>query len=60
MPLNPLEPRESAIFMNFLEPEMLKDLFDFSKKRSGKEAVIFYLFYIGCFALLTLALNGQA
>ena len=46
--------------MNFLEPEMLKDLFDFSKKRSGKEAVIFYLFYIGCFALLTLALNGQA
>lgn len=42
-------------FIEFLEPAMLRDLFDFSKKRSGKDAVIFYLFYMGCFALLTLA-----
>lgn len=34
---------------------MLRDLFDFSKKRTGKDAVVFYLFYVGCFALITLA-----
>lgn len=34
---------------------MLRDMFDFSKKRSGKDAVVFYLFYMGCFALLSLA-----
>lgn len=36
---------------------MLKDLFDFSKKRSGKDAVVFYLFYVGCFALVMLAFD---
>lgn len=39
---------------------MLRDLFDFSKKRSGIEAVIFYVFYMGCFALLSVALGFQA
>ncbi len=39
---------------------MLRDMFDFSKKRTGKDAVIFYLFYMGCFALLSLALSAQA
>ena len=34
---------------------MLRDLFDFSKKRTGKDAVVFYLFYMGCFALVSLA-----
>ncbi len=38
---------------------MLKNLFDFSKQRSGKDAVIFYVFYVGCFALLTIALGGE-
>lgn len=36
---------------------MLKDLFDFSKRRSGKDAVTFYLFYAGCFAILSIALG---
>ncbi len=36
---------------------MLKDLFDFSKKRTGKEAAVFYIFYMGCFALVTLAFD---
>lgn len=48
---------EFTEFIEFLEPAMLRDLFDFSKKRSGKDAVIFYLFYMGCFALLTLAVD---
>lgn len=38
---------------------MLKDLFDFSKQRSGKDAALFYVFYVGCFILLTIALGGQ-
>lgn len=37
---------------------MFKDLFDFNKKRTTKEAVVFYLFYLGCFALLSIALQG--
>ena len=36
---------------------MLKDLFDFSKKRTAKEAALFYVFYMGCFALVTLAFD---
>jgi len=36
---------------------MFRDLFDFSKPRTGKEAVVFYLFYMGCFALLSIALG---
>ncbi len=39
---------------------MLRDLFDFSKKRTGLDAVVFYLFYLGCFALITVALGAQA
>ena len=39
---------------------MLRDLFDFSKKRTGVDAVVFYLFYLGCFALITMAFGGQA
>lgn len=38
---------------------MLRDLFDFSKRRTGKDAVIFYMFYVGCFVLLTIALGGE-
>jgi hypothetical protein len=38
---------------------MLKNLFDFSKRRTGKDAVIFYVFYVGCFVLLTIALGGD-
>ncbi len=37
----------------------LRDLFDFSKKRTGLEAAVFYLFYLGCFALITLVMNGD-
>ena len=39
------------------ELKMLKDLFDFSKKRTAKEAALFYVFYMGCFALVTLAFD---
>ncbi len=38
---------------------MFKDLFDFSKHRTGKDAVMFYLFYVGCFALISVALGVQ-
>jgi hypothetical protein len=38
---------------------MLKDLFDFSKRRTGKEAVIFYLFYAGCFTIISIALGFE-
>ncbi len=38
---------------------MLKDLFDFSKRRTGKDAAIFYLFYIGCFTILSIALGFE-
>ncbi len=36
---------------------MLKEMFDFSKKRTPVEAVLFYLFYAGCFAVLSIALG---
>lgn len=36
---------------------MLRDMFDFSKKRSGKEAVVFYLFYVGCLMLICVAMG---
>lgn len=42
-----------------MEEKMLKDLFDFSKRRSGKDAILFYVFYVGCFVLLTIALGGE-
>jgi hypothetical protein len=38
---------------------MLKNLFDFSKRRTGKDAVIFYVFYVGCFVLLSIALGAE-
>lgn len=38
---------------------MLRDMFDFSKKRSGKDAVLFFLFYVGCFAILSVALGFE-
>jgi hypothetical protein len=38
---------------------MLKNLFDFSKRRSGKDAVIFYVFYVGCFVILSIALGME-
>lgn len=38
---------------------MLRDLFDFSKKRTITEAIVFYLFYAGCFALVSLAFKGS-
>jgi hypothetical protein len=37
----------------------LKDIFDFSKQRQGLDAVLFYLFYVGCFALVSIALTGS-
>lgn len=36
----------------------LRDFFDFSKQRKGTEAVIFYVFHMGCFGLLTVALGA--
>lgn len=36
---------------------MLRNLFDFSKRRTGKDAVLFYMFYVGCFVLLSIALG---
>ena len=36
---------------------MLKEMFNFSKKRSAAEAVVFFLFYVGCFTLLSIALG---
>lgn len=45
------------LVLNAIERAMLKDLFDFSKKRSGVGAVVFYLFYVGCFAILSIALG---
>jgi hypothetical protein len=47
----------SQNLLSFWSHAMLRDLFDFSKKRNGKDAVVFYLFYMGCFALLTLAVD---
>lgn len=41
---------------------MFKDLFDFGKDRTIKEAVLFYAFHTGVFLLVTTALghlNGQ-
>lgn len=40
--------------------DMFRDLFDFSKKRTGLEAVIFFMFYLGCFALISALMQGQA
>lgn len=36
---------------------MLKNFFDFSKKRSLVDAVLFYFFYVGCFVILSIALG---
>lgn len=38
---------------------MLKDFFDFSKQRSGGEAVLFYLFFVGCLALISVLFDIQ-
>lgn len=35
----------------------LRDFFDFSKQRKGLDAVIFYVFHMGCFGLLSVALS---
>ena len=37
---------------------MLKDPFDFKKKRNFKEAIVFGLFYIGCFAIISSVLES--
>lgn len=37
---------------------MLRDMFDFGKQRTPVEAVAFYLFYVGCFTLVSLALGA--
>lgn len=34
---------------------MLRDLFDFSRRRTLAEASVFYLFYVGCFIILAIA-----
>lgn len=36
----------------------LRDLFDFSKKRKGVDAIKFYLFYLGCASLVMLVLEN--
>ena len=38
---------------------MLRNLLDFGKKKTLKEAVIFYVFYVGCFVLVNAVLQGQ-
>lgn len=38
----------------------LRDFFDFSKQRKGMDAVIFYVFHMGCFGLLSVALGAFA
>jgi hypothetical protein len=48
-----------ALRLTEKEAGMLRDLFDFSKKRSGAEAVAFYMFYLGCFALLSAMLGFE-
>lgn len=40
--------------------DMFRDLFDFSKKRTGLEAVIFFVFYLGCFALISVVMKNGA
>ncbi len=37
----------------------MQDLFNFSKRRNWKEAIVFYLFYAGAFALVSLAFQGH-
>jgi len=37
---------------------MLKDPFDFKKKRNIKEAIIFGLFYVGCFSIIVSIFEG--
>ena len=39
--------------------DFLRNLVDFSKKRTGMEAVVFYMFYMGCFALITAVMTGE-
>lgn len=36
---------------------MLRDLFDFSKRRTVGEAAVFYVFHVGCFIILAIALG---
>ncbi|MGE4313184.1 MAG: hypothetical protein AB7E85_02800 [Pseudobdellovibrionaceae bacterium] len=38
---------------------MLRNLFDFSKHRKPHEAVLLYLFYVGCFVLISAVVQGQ-
>ncbi len=38
---------------------MLRNLFSFEKKKTVKEAVIFYVFYVGCFVLVSAVMHGQ-
>ena len=38
---------------------MLRDMFDFSKRRTGKNAVLFYVFHVGCFVVLSIALGVE-
>lgn len=40
--------------------DMFRDLLDFSKKRTGAEAAIFYVFYVGCLTLIMLAFKGNS
>lgn len=36
----------------------LREFFNFSKQRRGMDAVIFYVFHMGCFGLLSVALGA--
>jgi len=38
--------------------EFLRGLVDFSRKRTGMDAVLFYVFYVGCFAILTAVMQN--
>lgn|GEM_PF-3388813 len=38
---------------------MLRRLFDFEKKKSLPEALVFYLFFVGCFVLVSAVFHGE-
>lgn len=40
--------------------DMFRDIFNFSKKRTGLEALVFFLFYLGCFALISAFMDAGA
>lgn len=39
---------------------MLENPFDFKKKRNAKEAVVLFLFYVGCFTIVASVFEAGA